>query len=556
MCNKKKIFTLNYFVGLFILTIIFLYSKTASAEINILPVPKVGGSFQCINPGSGACFGGNTWSATIPTHNQNSILLCDTMGDNTNGSWSSGLLTVGNATTTNFLNDGARVFHYLVDPPTGIVEFHSSHFYRGDDLVNCVILENIDTQNPVKYYTQQHYWNLVSSTYNIAKNKNMVMAFFTTNLVDTYTSPDSIILWQKSYSYNTQIWAYNVATADNQNITFSWSPVPYNANSFTIVEFQEYSGSPPSNGYNNIIFPVNQPTIGALEADTYTVFMYNYNRDIIKNSALGGLAYIKADLCLNTGCSSSTPVIFDNGYDATSSTAFILSGTSQYASSTQVFGRSSFTLYSPLERLGTTTTVSERYKITPYYTTTGFNLIKANPVVFLVDWYTKEMIDNGIPGQNNQQCAFPVLDKSLICEGIGTPGIDYNLWQAIGCGAKYAIVVSADFLFNPGCDSINSLSNNYEKFKRSFPFNTFYDLTDSITLAIDKANTATTTQGIAIPFIRKTATSTEYYALPVVASSSFSNLIGSKNYNIFYNTLGYVWWLIVATIIYFTVRKI
>lgn len=313
-----------------------------------------------------------------------------------------------------------------------------------------------------------------------------------------------------------------------------------------------------SNIYSNIITPTSNIYYGSLEANTYQVLSYDYNTNAISNGIFGGMAYIEAGTCIDIGCSTSNPIIFDNGTDATSTKSFILSGSTVIATSTSTYGKSNFIIGSAGERLGTSTEVQERIKVTPYYfNVKTLKMIKANPVVFVINWLTKDQISNGVPDNNtNPPCVEQIYDlsKEAICydEELATSTDP----MALSCVIKWSLVNTTHRVFYPSCEALNSISDNYYSFKRSFPFNTFYDLTDSITKAINSAENATSSNSFSIPFIKQTATSSEYYMLPVMSSTTISNTIGKTNYGTFRTTIGYIWWLIIAVIVYFTVRRI
>lgn len=148
-------------------------------------------------------------------------------------------------------------------------------------------------------------------------------------------------------------------------------------------------------------------------------------------------------------------------------------------------------------------------------------------------------------------CQPPQFDYSHMCDGLD-PG---SLIGQMTCSLKVGITFSAVNMFTPDCDSLTAFTDNYNKFKKSFPFNTYFNLTDSINTAIDTGSSSTSTPGVfSIPFIHKA--SSTYYMLPVMSSSSMSNAIGSSNVNIYLTTLGYIYWILGAVAVYFTVRKI
>jgi len=148
-------------------------------------------------------------------------------------------------------------------------------------------------------------------------------------------------------------------------------------------------------------------------------------------------------------------------------------------------------------------------------------------------------------------CEEVVVDMAEICEGI--PETTIGDWI---CEGKTAIYKVINWAFYPKCKDLIALTVAFDQFKKGFPFNIYFDLTDTINNSIETATaTATSTNNISIPFIRKTATSSEYYMLPVAVSSSVSNLIGKSNYNIYLTSLGFFYWLVCAVMIYFTIRK-
>lgn len=151
-----------------------------------------------------------------------------------------------------------------------------------------------------------------------------------------------------------------------------------------------------------------------------------------------------------------------------------------------------------------------------------------------------------------ETCKMPSYDINDICEDIDTS----NMLGDIKCGLKYAIVVSAQFLFYPSCSSLTSISDTYSSFKNAFPFNTFFDFTDSIDEAIDTSlNSTTHTNNISLPFIRQTATGTEYYMLPVMSTTTISNTIGSSGYNTIRTSLAYLYWVLAGFIIFLLILK-
>ena len=295
-----------------------------------------------------------------------------------------------------------------------------------------------------------------------------------------------------------------------------------------------------------VILPTTNPDQDPLIPDTNVFFYYTYNTSIITTqpSGTGSYAYIKIDRCLDASCSTTTPEVFSD-INGTSTTSFILSGSTAYASSTDTPGQSKFSIVNPIDRLGNLTTTEETYKITPYYQNSLFGPILPGPAVEqVVDWLA--YVPNSTP------CVDHPLDSSSLCTGIDTSG----LMGQIQCGAKFGITESAYFLFNPSCSSLNYIENGFGMLKKGFPFNAYFDLTDSINTAITTSQTATTT-AIGIPFININSTSTnKFVILPLISSSSVSNAIGSDNKNLFRTSLGYLIWILTAAIVFFIITKI
>lgn len=110
-------------------------------------------------------------------------------------------------------------------------------------------------------------------------------------------------------------------------------------------------------------------------------------------------------------------------------------------------------------------------------------------------------------------------------------------------------------IFYPSCSSLNYFQDNYDIFKHAFPFNIYFDLTNTITSAIKTASSSTSTpQSFSIPFIHKGTSS--FYMLPIVASSSLNNAIGSSNASLFRIIITYIIWIFVAVIILFIIIKL
>lgn len=182
----------------------------------------------------------------------------------------------------------------------------------------------------------------------------------------------------------------------------------------------------------------------------------------------------------------------------------------------------------------------------------GYANIMSDP--FVVNWSFNPLITHDpIPFQM-PVCRNPTWDISGVCSGVDT----WDLLGQLTCSLRGGFGWAGVALFSPSCNSLDWIYTSYTDFKDSFPFNIFFDLTDSVDSAIISAQSSTSTAGgsFKIPFIRNTGTTSEYYMLSVMSSSSISNTIGSTNYNTFRVTLGYLWWIVVAGIVFLTIRKV
>jgi hypothetical protein len=142
----------------------------------------------------------------------------------------------------------------------------------------------------------------------------------------------------------------------------------------------------------------------------------------------------------------------------------------------------------------------------------------------------------------------PTLTEEQICGNIATS----TTFGAIECGLMKALYGAGVLLFTPSFDTLQNFRASYELFKGCFPFNTFFQLTNTITGVA--SSTASSTAGtIKIPFIHTNGT---YYMMPVMSSTTLSNWIGVSNYNLFRTTIGYFFWLVAVAIVFFTVKYI
>ena len=145
----------------------------------------------------------------------------------------------------------------------------------------------------------------------------------------------------------------------------------------------------------------------------------------------------------------------------------------------------------------------------------------------------------------------PTFSTEDLCGDIATT----TMFGAIECGLTKAFINAITWAFAPSFDTLTNFKVSFELFKGCFPFNTYFQLTDTITNAA--SSTATSTAGtIKIPFIHTISGGGTFYMLDAISSSTLSNWIGAANYNLFRTTIGYFFWLIAAAVVFFTIKFI
>lgn len=116
-----------------------------------------------------------------------------------------------------------------------------------------------------------------------------------------------------------------------------------------------------------------------------------------------------------------------------------------------------------------------------------------------------------------------------------------------------AVRASFYFLFAPSESVTNKITDNFDNLKICFPFSAYFQLTDTITDSF--ASSSIKQKGFSVPFIEKTATSTQFYMIEVMGSSSMEKAIGKDNADMFRNLFTIIIWSSVALIIYIKMRK-
>jgi hypothetical protein len=238
------------------------------------------------------------------------------------------------------------------------------------------------------------------------------------------------------------------------------------------------------------------------------VLQYDYKSDVFNHSD-----YIEIFNSSSTLVSSSTIIDENNPKKQSGSSYFVMGSASSTVSNYTVVGHK-----------GSETT-------TPYDIVVNFPPQPSLPA--LLEMYAEATLCD---------------DLNLTTNAFGWPN---SFGDTMQCFGKKVIRWS----FNPDENAVNDLATSYNDFKLAFPFSVFFGITDAVTSGI---NTQTLTQddNISVPMIRKTATSTEYYMIPVITSSTPGRAIGQSNYLLIRNTISWFMWIAVAVLLFFQFKKI
>lgn len=161
-----------------------------------------------------------------------------------------------------------------------------------------------------------------------------------------------------------------------------------------------------------------------------------------------------------------------------------------------------------------------------------------------------EQFDFGIATSsmpNNNAWCENLCDDLTLTQGTTTPVWGMSVPWVIPhflndgfCAVRYG----ACYLFYPTAGSVDVIQQDYNHFQTTFPANVFYQLASTTEGALTASTTMNGTFGM--PFIRQTATGSQFYILPVLSKDSMPNLIGQTNTNTFRTTVGWLIWLIIA----------
>lgn len=120
-----------------------------------------------------------------------------------------------------------------------------------------------------------------------------------------------------------------------------------------------------------------------------------------------------------------------------------------------------------------------------------------------------------------------------------------NIPLSLSCTARYVLC----FAVQPHEATQEYLDNSFLKIKNGFPFSTFFQLTDIVNEELATSTTCTSNI-LPMPMIRTVGTTTEYFMISGLSSSSVSNAIGNTNATLFKNTLIWIIWGVVISIVF------
>lgn len=116
------------------------------------------------------------------------------------------------------------------------------------------------------------------------------------------------------------------------------------------------------------------------------------------------------------------------------------------------------------------------------------------------------------------------------------------------CGLKLAFA----WVIQPSQSSIDSVQTSWTAFKGSFPFNVYFQLTDTISSTIS-STTLSNSGGIGIPMINANR---DIYIEEFISSSSLSNAVGHDNADLIRDTISWLIWLVLGILLFFEIKKI
>lgn len=415
--KKSKICLKNYFGQLLLVFAMLLVGVSiTNTSANAADGETIYGSH---NDNSNHSYSGTITSGT------NQTLICSThyYGNNNNYAlaWNGDAFTLA---STDYSYWGAKAVWYLNNPDVGAYTLTNSGT-NTLNFVSCVVKENINQDDTVATSTPSLMTWVQGTSYNLQTSGNLVWLDSVSAYMDEVSTDWEDVYRASVVSQGPSSWhmgSYIVSTSSVATFT------PSNWLIYQIVEFNINTELPPctdyvytdwtycSNGYQTRQIESTVPSscdmfnpeslapdlgrectpqtsiispqfsyYGYLIPDTYNLFKYTYN----KNVEIGEGDYITLKQCSSLACTgTTTTIIFDNG----SATTTQLSITEPFgiASTSLVYGNSQFILPSPTDTIGTSTTQTLYYKITPYYQCALGSCVQGTPSSFAIKWNSEE----------------------------------------------------------------------------------------------------------------------------------------------------------------------
>lgn len=137
------------------------------------------------------------------------------------------------------------------------------------------------------------------------------------------------------------------------------------------------------------------------------------------------------------------------------------------------------------------------------------------------------------------------LSEQQLCAGIATS----TFFGGIECGFKKVIA----WAIVPNEDTVSRLKYSYSEFKTVFPFNAYFQVTDTVQQAI--ASSSVNRNGtFDVPFYN--GQTKQFYTMPVLSSTSLSKAVGNTNANLIRNTITWIFWALAAFLVFIQIKKI
>jgi hypothetical protein len=115
---------------------------------------------------------------------------------------------------------------------------------------------------------------------------------------------------------------------------------------------------------------------------------------------------------------------------------------------------------------------------------------------------------------------------SGLCNDLATTTSSW--WPPLVCAGRYVIC----YAMYPHDLTKQMFWQAYNDFKLVFPFNIFFEITSTIDNVFASTTMASTTGSFGLPMIRKVGTTSQYYILPLLTSTTTANFLGNSNANL------------------------